>query len=262
MGLIDSLKPSIKALILDMDGVLWKDDQSIGNLPDIFGKISKKGLRVICATNNATKDVGEFIKKFASFGVKLNPDQIVNSSLALAYLLKKKYPNGGSVHIVGESGLIKTLAEHGFHHAEENVLCVVAGLDREITYEKIGRATLLIRKGLPFYATNPDGSYPTPRGIMPGAGSIVAAIEVASDTKPIYAGKPFPTMIEFALERLGIKPNEALTVGDRLNTDIKGGQLAGCRTALVLSGVSTLKDVESWEPKPDLIAPNLDTLLN
>ncbi len=108
-----------------------------------------------------------------------------------------------------------------------------------MTYQKLSRATLHIRAGAPFYGTNPDKTFPTPQGLVPGAGSILAAIEAATDVKPIIIGKPQPAMMYMALEKLGTLPEETLVVGDRLETDIAAGQAAGCKTALVLSGVST-----------------------
>ena len=110
-----------------------------------------------------------------------------------------------------------------------------------------------IRSGVPFYATNPDRTFPTPEGFIPGAGAILAALEAATDVEPIIAGKPSPTLYEFALEKLGTQPEETLAVGDRLETDILGGQRAGLRTALVLSGVTTREEGLAWTPKIDLI---------
>jgi 4-nitrophenyl phosphatase len=122
-------------------------------------------------------------------------------------------------------------------------------------------ASLHIRNGAPFYATNDDKTYPTPMGQEPGAGAILAAIEAATGVEPIVAGKPNTTVIEYALELLGITKDQALMVGDRLETDILAGQLTRIRTALVLSGASTELDVDAWIPKPDLIAENLSHLL-
>jgi 4-nitrophenyl phosphatase len=260
--MIDSLSPRIKALILDMDGVLWKGDESIGDLPGIFSKISAKGLQVIFATNNSTKDANQYVHKLAQFGVVSKKTQIVNSAMAVTMLVKKRFPKGGPVFIVGEDGLANTLLEEGFYHDEISPIAIVAGLDRKLTYDKIGKATLFIRDGIPFFGTNPDRTFPTPQGLQPGAGAVLAIIEVSTDVKPIIAGKPFPAMMHLALERLGTLPEETLVVGDRLDTDIAGGQSVGCRTALVLSGVTRSEDVISFQPQPDLIAADLNSLLS
>lgn len=135
-------------------------------------------------------------------------------------------------------------------------------MDRKISFEKMRRATLLVRSGVPFYGTNPDRTFPTPEGLIPGAGSILGALEIATDVTPIIAGKPNPTLYEFALERLGTKPVETLAVGDRLETDILGGQRLGCPTALVLSGIATREEANSYTPAIDFIVPDLSDLLD
>jgi 4-nitrophenyl phosphatase len=137
----------------------------------------------------------------------------------------------------------------------------VAGIDRQISFEKLKIATLLIRSGVPFYGTNPDRTFPTPEGLIPGAGAILAALETACDQAPIIAGKPHTALLEVSLERLGTRPEETLMVGDRLETDILGGQKAGCKTALVLSGVSTRAQAQQMKPPPDFISETLQTLV-
>jgi 4-nitrophenyl phosphatase len=135
------------------------------------------------------------------------------------------------------------------------------GIDRNITFQKAAEATLLVRRGIPFYVTNTDKTFPTPRGEIPGAGSWISIITTATDVQPIVAGKPFPFLMNLSLEKLGTKAEETLVVGDRLETDIAAGQAVGCPTALVLSGVSTKAQAEAWTPKIDLIAADLATLI-
>ncbi len=258
---------NLKALILDMDGVLWRDDTPIGDLLAIFARIRERGFKVALATNNATRTVDEYLEKFSGFGVTLEPWQIVTSSLASADTLAKDFPGGGSVFVIGENGIQRALEERGFAplidpQDETRPVAVVAGIDRFISYAKLRRATLHIRAGVPFYGTNPDRTFPTPQGLVPGAGAILASIEAATDVKAIIIGKPSPFMMHLALERLGTGPEETLVVGDRLETDIVAGQAAGCKTALVLSGVSTFEQAKSWQPAPDYIVEDLSTLLD
>jgi len=120
---------------------------------------------------------------------------------------------------------------------------------------------LLIRAGAPFIATNPDPTFPTPEGLVPGAGAIIAAIEAATGVEAEVIGKPNPGMYRVALQRLKAAPEETLVVGDRLETDIAGAQALGCRTALVLSGVTDEQRARQWDPAPDWIFPDLQTLL-
>ncbi len=116
---------------------------------------------------------------------------------------------------------------------------MVSSFDRQLTFQKLRRATLHVRIRVPLYATNADRSFPTPEGSIPGAASVLAALETATDVKAIVIGKPSPFMMEIALERMGLTKDNVLVVGDRLETDIAGGQAVKARSALVLSGVTT-----------------------
>ena len=264
--MLEQFSPSIRGLILDADGVLWKSTSPIGDLPRIFGRMRELGLKVTVATNNATITVEQYLEKFTGFGVHLEPEQIVTSAHATAAALQKAFPEKGAVFIVGETGLISTLCKAGFEaisDAEDSrqVVAVVAGMDRGLTYLKIRRAMWHIRAGARFYATNPDATFPTPEGLVPGAGAMVAAIRAAAGVDPIFIGKPAPFMFTLAAERMGLHVKEILNVGDRLETDIAGGQGVGTRTALVLSGVSTDEQARQWRPQPDIIVKDLAALL-
>jgi len=258
--------PDIKALILDMDGVLWRDSVSIGDLPAIFSRIHERGLKVALASNNATRTMEEHLEKLSGFGLTLEPWQIISSATATANALSKEFPNGGPVFVVGENGIQRALEKRGFKvivdpNDETKPIAVISSFDRSVTYSKLRRATLHIRAGAAFYATNPDKTFPTPEGLVPGAGAILASIEAATSADPVIIGKPKPAMMYMALEKLGTQPGETLVVGDRLETDIAAGQAAGCKTALVLSGVSTRKQADEWQPAPDIIVEDLGTLV-
>lgn len=249
-----------------MDGVLWRDSAPIGDLPAIFARIHEFGLKVALATNNATKTVDEFLAKFAMFNVTLEPWQILTSSLATAYTLGKEFPEGERVFVIGENGIRHALQGQGFTvitdpEDEISVGVVVVGIDRDISYPKLRRASMHIRAGARFYGTNPDKTFPSPQGLAPGAGSILAAIEAASDTAPTIIGKPQPFLMQMALERLGTLPEETLVVGDRLETDIVAGQAAGCKTAVVLSGIATRDQAKDWTPPSDIVVEDLNKLL-
>lgn len=251
----------IRALLLDMDGVLWRDTQPIGDLPSILKRAGELGLQLAYVTNNATRTVSQYIAKFKSFGLEVEQEQIRTSAIAAAEQLKEKHPKGGTVYMIGEEGLELALKEKGFLIGEKDCLAVVVGLDREINYEKLRQATLLVRNGIPFIGTNPDSTLPTPEGLAPGAGAIIAAIESASDQRAQIIGKPETALLDSALSRMGLAPHQALMVGDRLETDIAAGQRMGCATALVLSGASSLGEAQAWEPAPDYIEADLSSLL-
>ena len=257
----------IQGIILDLDGVLWRDREPIGNLQQIFSRLRELNLQVMLATNNATRTPRQYVEKLLGFGVEISEGQVVNSAIAAAHLLTQRFPQGGPLYIIGEAGIRTAVQQHGFTLVEDfssNVmpLAVVVSMDREVTYQKLRAATLFIRAGAAFYATNTDRTFPTPFGLVPGAGAIVAAVSTATDQNPIVAGKPHPAMIQICLERMGLRSSQVLVVGDRLETDIAGGQAAGCHTALVLSGVSTRQQAEGWQPQVNVIVSNLTSLLD
>jgi 4-nitrophenyl phosphatase len=252
----------IEALILDMDGVLWRDTEPIGDLPSLFKTIADRGFKSVFVTNNATKSIQQYVEKLENFGVEVDQNQIVNSGLATAMFLKEKYPQGGPVYAIGEEGLFETLNSYGFIQSEENPLAVVASLDRQLNYEQLKHATRLIRAGVLFIATNPDPSLPTPEGYIPGTGAILAALEAASGIEPRIIGKPSPAMYQIALESIQVKPENALVVGDQMQTDIAAGIEAGCLTALVLTGVADESTVKNYPYKPTYIASNLSQLID
>jgi len=256
---------NIKALILDMDGVVWKADAPIGDLPATFARIRERGLKFVFATNNGTKTPEEYRQKLADLGVNVEPAQIVTSALGIAFMLEQKYPRGTKIFMIGEAGIRVALEEKGFEllstqNAPEAQVFVM-GLDRNVNFDKIVEATLLVRTGIPFYTTNTDRTFPTPRGEIPGSGAWVSVIQTATNVEPIIAGKPFPYLMELSLERLGTTKEETLVVGDRLETDIAAGQSVGCPTALVLSGVSSKAQADAWMPAPDVIAESLAELV-
>ena len=256
---------NIKALILDMDGVIWRADAPIGDLAEIFARIEARGLKYVFATNNGTKTPEQYVERLAGLGVNVKSSQVVTSALGVAYMLAQRYPKGTKVFMIGEDGIKVALEEKGFEVLSTNdaseAKAVVMGIDRGITFDKMREATLLVRSGVPFYATNPDKTFPTPRGEIPGAGAWLSVVTTATEVEPIIAGKPFPYMMELSLEILGTKKDETLVVGDRLETDIAAGQAVGCKTALVLSGVSTKSQADTWQPQLDMIADDLSTLI-
>jgi len=249
------------ALVLDMDGVLWQDNQPLVDLPQVFAVIDRVGWQVVYATNNSTRTPQQYVEKLNAMGVHAAKEQVLTSSMTVAYLMKKAFPNGGPVFIVGETGLIQAMEESGFYHSDDNVIAVVAGMDRSLTYAKMADASLHIQAGAAFYATNSDLTFPTPQGLLPGAGSVIAMLQAASGKDPLWAGKPEPTMYQMVFDQLGLPPQRVLAVGDRFETDIVGGQRAGCQTALVLSGVTTFEMIPSLTPPPTIVVKDLAELV-
>lgn len=260
--MIDFIREGIKGIILDMDGVLWRDSEPIGNLPSIFTRFKMLNLPVVLATNNATRTIREYKQKISSMGVQLEDWQIATSGQAVVYHLKQKYPIQTKVYVIGMDSLKTMIQEAGYCQAENEASAVIVGVDRNISYEKISIASRLIRNGAEFIGTNPDKTFPTPAGLVPGAGAIIAAVEAAAEREPTYVGKPGNILMELALSRFdGIEPVNILMVGDRLETDIAAAQSCGCKSALVLSGVTLREYAEKWIPQPDFICRDLSEIV-
>jgi 4-nitrophenyl phosphatase len=249
-----------KAIIADMDGVLWRDGEPLPGLKPFFDFLRSHAIPCVLATNNSTKTAVQYAERLARFGVTVSPDHIITSSVATARYLQARQP-GARVYPVGMHGLIQALQDFGFTVADKEVDFVVAGMDGHLTYEKIATANRLIRQGAAFIGTNPDRTFPTPNGPVPGAGVMLAAIETASGQAPVVIGKPSSFMFQLALEQLGTPPAQTAMLGDRLETDILGARRAGLRAILVCTGISTRADLPSSEVQPDLVFDGLPELL-
>jgi 4-nitrophenyl phosphatase len=250
----------IKAVVSDMDGVLWRGHQPMPGLADFFAFLRERRLRLILATNNATRTAAQYAAMLAQMGVQVSETEILPSCDVVSDYLKAVAPAGARVFVVGEAALADSLHARGFVISEDQAEYVVAGLDREATYAKLARATRFIRQGARFIGTNPDRTWPSETEITPGAGAVLAFLEAATDVKPFIVAKPEPTMFEQALARLGSRCEETVMIGDRLETDILGGQRAGLKTIMVLSGISTEADIEKLDIHPDWVVRDIGEL--
>jgi len=251
---------SLKGLIIDMDGVLWHGDRPLPGLPEFFSSLNQHQIRFMLATNNNTQRPESFVAKAAKFGVEIDTAQIVTASIATVHYLRSRYRPGSRIYVVGEAALKSLITESGFIVADTVVDAVVVTLDRQLTYEMLKRATLLIRDGAEFIVPNLDPSYPTPEGFVPGGGAVVAAVATASDKHPIAIGKPESWMFQICMERMQTQAVETASLGDRLSTDIAGGQRLGLKTILVLSGVTSTTDLEASPIHPTWVFQGLEDL--
>ena len=251
---------ALKGLIIDMDGVLWHGDRPLPGLPEFFASLNQHKINFMLATNNNTQRPEGFVAKAAKFGVEVAPDQVITASVATIHYLQSKYPPGSRIYVVGESALKSLITEAGFVVADREVDAVVVTLDRQLTYEMLKQATLLIRAGAEFIAPNLDPSYPTPEGIVPGGGTVVSAVATASDRQPVVIGKPESWMFQICMERMQTQAFETASLGDRLSTDIAGGQRLGLKTILVLSGVTSATDLEASPVRPTWVFRGLEDL--
>ncbi|MDA8195927.1 MAG: HAD-IIA family hydrolase [Actinomycetota bacterium] len=239
--------------VIDLDGVVWLLDDPIPGSVEAINALLDAGVAVTFATNNSSLTQEEYRAKLSKFSIRAQETTVITSSMAAASLLD----DGSSVFVVGASGIYPSLEERGIEAKDSSeVDAVVVGWDREITYSKIARAAKAIHNGAKFIATNLDPTYPTPQGLLPGAGSIVAAIATAGLKKPIVAGKPGQAMADLLVQVVG-KPR--YMVGDRIDTDGAFAQNIGCDFAMVLSGVSKVEDID--EIVPSVVAADLSELV-
>lgn len=210
-------------------------------------------------TNNSTRTPGQYVTKLAKMGIAIEESDVLTSAQATALYMERIALPGARVYAIGEEGLRDALREK-YTLTQEGADFVVVGMDRSLTYEKLKTATLLIRRGARFIATNPDKTLPTEVGLIPGNGAILAALVAATGVAPFVVGKPEPAIFDLALARMGVGKEGAAVIGDRLETDILGGQRAGLITILVLSGATSRKELENSSIKPDLIFENVRQL--
>ena len=261
---------NIRALIIDMDGVLWHGTQAIAGLIEFFQTLNDLDIRYILATNNASLTPEQYVTKLANMGVTVSQKQILTSGMATAlYLSERVNPKETRVFVVGEDGATQPLLELGFtltglyevdnsdKPEQKGADIVVCGKDETLTWAKLATASLNIRAGASFIGTNADTTLPTEHGITHGNGAILAALEVATGVSPTIIGKPEPIIYQQALGLLGISPDETVALGDRLETDILGAVRTGIRSIMVLTGISSEADLQDSDYQPTWVMQDI-----
>jgi 4-nitrophenyl phosphatase len=251
----------IRNLIVDMDGVLWRGDEPMPGVQDFFAFLRQRDVGFVLATNNSSQLPAQYAHKLARMGVEVPVECVLTSAQTAAAYLADFAPPGTHVYAIGGEGVQQALEQCGFVLTDAEAAYVVVGWDRQLTWDKLATAALLIHAGAGFIGTNPDTSYPTGRGPVPGNGAQLAALETTTGVTPIVVGKPESRMYEDALRRMGASPQTTAVVGDRLDTDIAGGVQAGLTTVLVLSGIATEADLAASPVRPHLVCADIRELV-
>jgi len=254
----------IRAVIADADGTLWRGSRPVAGLVDFFDLLQARGIPIMVVTNNTVKTPEQYRQKLAGFGLAVGTDCVLTASVATVAYLTKNFQPAAPVYVIGQSGLRRAVQEAGFtllNNADQPAAAVVVGGDTLLTYNKLKHAILLIQKGAGFIGTNPDLLVPTEEGFVPEAGTTLAAIQAATGVSPIIIGKPEPPLFEMALEKMGIAPQQTAMLGDRLETDILGGQRAGLKTILVTTGIDNRETIVQKGIRPDAIFSGLRQLV-
>jgi HAD superfamily hydrolase (TIGR01457 family) len=249
------------AILLDLDGVLYRWPEPIEGSPEAVERLRTAGKGVAFVTNNSSRTPEQVAERLASAGVRAEASEVVTSALATAVLLRER--GVGSAFVIGEVGLRTALAEAGIRlvdgRDETAVDAVVVGFDRGVDYAKLRDAAVLVEEGAALVASNPDPSFPAPGGeAWPGAGALLAAVETTTGVRAEVVGKPEAPLLRAALERAG--GGRPLVVGDRLDTDVAGAVRLGWDSALVLTGSSRRDDLEGSPWAPTLVVEALRDL--
>lgn len=253
-----------KLIIFDLDGVMYIGDEAVAHAPETVSLLRKNNFIVRFLTNNSTRTRKTFSDKLNGMGIEAAPEEIMSSAVATREYLKKRSPEGAKIYIVGEEGLYEELSCFEIVSREERTTAdyVVVGYDEEFNYEKMALALDALLAGAEMIATNRDATFPAPGRILPGGGTIVAAIATAWQKEPVCCGKPDPFGIHFLMEETGCGAEETLLVGDRADSDIITGNRAGVDSCLVLTGITTAQEAPHLEGelKPTFIIKNLEEL--
>ena len=251
-----------KLFIFDQDGTIYLNYILLDGAKDFINILKKKKKKFVFITNNSSKKTDTYREKLTGIlNIKINLDQIYNSTLAtIEYLKNQKI---SKIYCMGTQEFIEEINKHGLICTEEDPQLIVVAFDTTLTYEKLKKTCFFIQNGLEYIATHPDKVCPTSDGFIPDTGSFISLIESATGIKPKKVlGKPNPEIISFLLEKYQIKPKECIVFGDRIYTDIKMGKKCGTTTALMLTGESKIHDIEKFNIEPDLVFRSFNEVIN
>ena len=262
-------------LLVDLDGVVYRGAEPVPGVAAVLADRVARGDDVVYVTNNSMHYRAEYQTRLAAMGAPVSPGTVVSSARATALYLREHDPEIRRVLVLGAGGLERELRDEGYdvvgagtaatranqegidgYSAAGRPDAVVVGLDPNLTYIRLAVASDCIRAGAQFIATNRDPVYPTERGLRPGAGAVVAAVEAASGVVPVSIGKPAPYLLQAAAHAVGREPAEAIMIGDGIGTDLAAARAVGARCIFMLTGVTTRAEVEALpaDEQPAVVA--------
>lgn len=247
--------------ICDMDGVIYHGNKILDGVREFVTWLIENDKKFVFLTNSPEKTPHELSMKLERMGLSVSADHFYTSAMATAAFLSSQKPDC-TAYVIGEAALSKALYDQGIYMNDVNPDYVVVGETRSYNFEKIEKAIDLVRKGAKLIGTNPDITGPTEKGIMPATGSLVAPIEISTGKKAYFIGKPNPLMLRHGLGKLGCHSGDIAFVGDRMDTDIIAGIESNVDTVLVLSGVTSLQDIDNFPYRPKYILNNVGEILS
>ena len=246
-----SIKEKI-GFICDMDGVIYHGNRVLEGVPEFVNWMKDSGKKFVFLTNSPEKTPHELSMKLKRMGLDVSADNFYTSAMATAAFLHSQNPDC-TAYVIGEAALSKALYDQGIYMNDVNPDYVVVGETRTYSFEKIEKAIELVNKGAKLIGTNPDITGPTEHGVMPATGALISPIEIATGKKAYFIGKPNPFMLRHGLKRLDCHSEEIAFIGDRMDTDIIAGIETNVDTVLVLSGVTTLEDIDKFPYRPKYV---------
>ena len=257
-----------RGFIFDLDGTIYRSDQLIPGADVVIRLLRENKRKVVFLSNKPLQTREDYASKLTRLGIPTQPDEVINSTFVMANYLKKIAPEG-RLFVVGETPFIEELKKAGFKITDEprEIDYVVVAFDRTFDYKKLNIAFQAIKKfGAHFVATNPDRTCPVEGGEIPDCAGMIAAIEAVTEKKvEVIVGKPSPIMIQTVLDVMGLRPEDCILIGDRLETDIKMGKDSGIATGIVLTGVTdeeTLKGIKHSSDQPDFVFQSIEDVEN
>jgi NagD protein len=244
-----------------MDGVIYHGNRLLPGVTDFLAWLEASGKRYLFLTNSSERTPKELQEKLKRLGIEVGEEHFYTSALATASFLSNQKPNG-SAYIIGDAGLIHALYSVGYSVNNVNPDYVVVGETHSYNFEKVELAVNLVIRGAKLIGTNSDISGPIEVGITPSTKALIAPIEIASGKKAYFVGKPNPLMMRIALKRLGVKREDAIVIGDRMDTDVRSGLESDLDTLLVLSGITDRYEIDQFPYSPRYILDGIIDLVS
>ncbi|HOD92546.1 MAG TPA: HAD-IIA family hydrolase [Clostridia bacterium] len=246
--------------IIDMDGVLYHGNNILQGALEFVDWLKDNDKKYLFLTNSSERSPRELSQKLGRLGINVEEEHFYTSAIATAIFLASQSPKC-SAYIIGEPGLINALYDVGITMNDVSPEYVIIGETRSYSFEKIEKAVQLVQKGAKLIGTNPDRTGPTEKGIMPATGALAVPIEIATNKKAYYIGKPNPLMMRHALKKLGTDVRNTIIIGDRMDTDIVAGIESEIDTILVLSGVTNQINIHNFSYMPKYIYSNVGEVI-
>jgi HAD superfamily hydrolase (TIGR01450 family) len=250
--------------LLDMDGTIYEEERLFDGTLRLLDLINEMGGNYVFITNNSSKSVVDYLAKVKKMGIEADKDSFFTSAQATILYIKKNHLNK-TVYCMGTKSLVQELCDSGINtvtDTTDDVGVVLVGFDTELTSEKLRKTCELLKRDLPYIATNPDLTCPVSFGFIPDCGAICEMISHATGKMPLFIGKPAPTMVDFVMDKFGYSKEDTVVIGDRLYTDIASGLNADVTAVCVLTGEATVDDIKTGDIKPTFTFNSVDEIRN